>query len=227
MKNTVAVIGIVIWATLAVSEDLELFRKVLDDQSILSISQAGQSGKSPLMDTNAVGNPHSAVGVLSVREFVLKLQPRRLEQEQYVWTNHMYCHDHADPLVNMFTAFDATLIEGQIFLCYQQGPRFSIAEVSRRTPNASSSVVSRFDLAKIPIVPGWAVLTNAVFGVTTNGITTLTARGTGDAVLVWRYQNDDWILDSASSSPERVEQRVRAQREHWVFQSNEWIRLSK
>jgi hypothetical protein len=113
------------------------------------------------------------------------------------------------------------LFDNRLHVCYLDGARFTVREIAHSWFGPSPASVSRFELARVPIVPGFVVLTNAAFGVLANGTKTLTAQGTGGARLMWEHQHSDWVLNQEMSGPEKVKQRVEADYEHWSFPASQ------
>jgi len=181
-----------------------VFHKELNDKLGVSVSQS------------LVADWHKTNDIISASDFVLKLKVADVG-EQGIWTNRHYFLEHAGPLMNVFRVFDVILLDNHLHVCYQNGGRFTVQEISSRWLGPSAASVSRFELARIPIVPGGVVLTNAAFGVLANGTKTLMAQGTGNAVLLWEYQHHEWVLNEEASGPEKVKQRVAAEYEHWTF----------
>jgi hypothetical protein len=179
-------------------EAQEVFHKQLGDKMQIAVSK------------HAVSDWQKTNAVTSASDYILTLNMPDGTQ-QGIWTNRSINFEQADPSLNNYQVFDAMFMDNKIELCYLQGVRFSVEEISSPFFPSSASNVWRFDLANVPIVPGWVVLTNAVFGTSTNGIKTLTAQGTVDTVLVWEYRNHAWAIDSEASRPVRVTERVRGE----------------
>lgn len=215
MRHSILRTMIIAWATVSICEGQEVFHKDLNDKIKASVSQYAVAG---WQQTNG------AI-ITSATEFVLKVTMPD-SGEHTLWTNRYYHSTHADGLVNSYKVFDAMLIDGQIQLCYLQGGRFSIEEISSQFLGSSPTNVSRFDLVK-GYLPDWEVLTNAVFSITASGTPTLTAQGWGKSLLVWEYRNHEWIIDSMASKSEKAIQRVHDQYEHWMLQSNQWGQPNK
>lgn len=226
MKNSILSVIITTVVMASICEGETPFHKDLSDKIKISLSQTEAAAIPASQKTNLLPILHSSTELISVIEFVLKLERSDTNWQQNIWTNRHYYHANADPLVNTFRVFDAMAADGQIHLCYQDGPRFCIEEISSQLLGSPSKTISRFDLAKIPIVPGWAVLTNAFFNISTNSARTLTAQGTGGTVLVWEFQNNEWVI-KPESKPTKIKQRVHNQYEHWIFRSNQWLFVNK
>ena len=218
---------LVLWLAVFSGQGQEVFHKDLTDQLWVSVSEA------------VVADWHKTNDTISAKDFALKLIKRDMG-EQVIWTNRHHIFQHADPSTNLFRVFDVMLFDNQLHVCYQDGARFIVQDFQSSWLGTSPASISRFELARVPMLPERVVLTNAAFGVFANGTKTLTAQGTGGArlmweqqdnaggvafrpsgkegaVLVWEHQHNDWVLNQEMSGPEKVKQRVETDYEHWSF----------
>ena len=159
--------------------------------------------------------------ISSAHDYVLTLNTSG-GARQVLWTNRYFHYEHADPIFNTHKVFDAMLIDNCIHLCYERGGLFCIETIASPLLDSSGTDIARFDLLTGHLMPNFDTLIDGVFSISTNGITTLTAKGEADEILVWEYRTNEWIINSALSSPEEAWRAAQKDYTHWILKSKQW-----
>lgn len=126
-----------------------------------------------------------------------------------IWTNRSYLTRAGShyPFMSFHCAYDALEWNGEVWLCYNCAGVLFLEKMpvsGARGPRERLLLVGGG--SEIEPVDVW---TNAVFSISSNGIPQLTAYGDLGSVVVWRWEDGDWITDPQAARPESAYNRAR------------------
>jgi len=126
-----------------------------------------------------------------------------------IWTNRSYLTRATShyPFLSFHCAYDALEWNRDVWLCYNcAGVLFLEKMPVLRVVGPRERLLLAGGGSEIEPVDAW---TNAVFSISSNGIPQLTGYGDLGSVVIWRWDDGDWVIDPRASHPESAYNRAR------------------
>lgn len=208
----------------------EVFRKDFGNGIKMSaIETNGFPNLNDHTDWSHYRGPRGDWHLQSVKDYQIKLCLAEKNDGQMIWTNRNFIFENVAVLQSS-TLFDATIIDGDINVCYQSYSWFCVDTISSHWTNSSPMQIGGLLLARVPFRYSDAI-TNAIFGITSNGVPTLVAHDNQydeNITAAWIYKDHHWTVDLANCKPSSITNELsKCEKDFWILRSGEWKRASE